>query len=228
MTGRVIWSLTIACAGLVLTTQDLDAQTSRALPPTLAIVEFEAKPGGSILPPPHLGKTLADLLMDRLVASGAYRVVDARWLPPVVDGPAGHDSLHALRAQLQAAGVDYVVLGSMTRFTTEDRRRVYGGAVIIPALAAVRKNRFELAVGITVRMVDVRSGEVATTATAQSTSERRKLGVGGAAFFAHGGGGGFSSSNGNSRDAMLDEAVRKAVVTAAQGLVNAAPRLARN
>jgi curli biogenesis system outer membrane secretion channel CsgG len=214
--------------GLAFTTHSLEAQAPHSLPPTLAIVEFEATPGGSILPPPHLGKTLADLLMDRLVASGAYRVVDARWLPPVAGGPMPHGSLEALRAQLQSAGVDYVVIGSMTRFSTEDRSRTYGGAVIIPLLAAARRKRFELAVGITVRMVDVRSGEVATTATGQSTSQRRSLALGGGAFVARGGGAGFSSSNGNSRDAMLDEAIRKAVVTAAQSLVNAAPRLARD
>jgi curli biogenesis system outer membrane secretion channel CsgG len=228
MTGRTIGSLGIACMVLTLTTQPGRAQATRSVPPTLAIVEFEAKPGGSLLPPPHLGKTLADLLMDRLVASGAYRVVDARWLPPVAGGPMAHDSLQALRTQLQSAGVDYVVIGSMTRFSTEDRGRTYGGAVIVPVLGALHKKRVELAVAITVRMVDVRSGEIATTATAQSTSQRKKLALGGAAFFASGGGGGFSSSNGNSRDAMLDEAIRKAVVTAAQGLVNAAPRLARN
>ena len=48
--------------------------------PTLAIVDFETTPAGSVLPPPHMGSALAGLMLDRLVASGQYRVLDGRWL----------------------------------------------------------------------------------------------------------------------------------------------------
>ena len=86
--------------------------------------------------------------------------------------------------------VDYLVLRSMTQFTAENRRRTYGGGLVVPLLAGVRRNRIELVVGITVRVVDVRSGEVATTATAQGISDRKALRVGALGLFSRGGGGG--------------------------------------
>ena len=80
-------------------------------------------------------------------------------------------------------------------------------------------------IGITVRVVDARSGEVATTATAQGVSDRGRVAVGALGLFSRGGGGGFSKESTESRDAQLSEAVQRAVATAAQGIVNAAPRL---
>ena len=54
----------------------------------------------------------------------------------------------------------------------------YGGGLIVPLVAGVRRNRIELVVGITVRVVDVRLGEVATTVTSQGMSDRRAVKVG--------------------------------------------------
>ena len=192
--------------------------------PTLAIVDFETTPAGSVLPPPHLGAALAGLMLDRLVASGQYRVLDGRWLN--VSGAAhGGLTMDAAREYAASAGVDYLVLGSMTQFSAETRRRTYGGGVVVPLLAGVRRHKVELVIGITVRVVDARSGEIATTATAHGVSDRGRVAVGALGFFSRGGGGGFSKESIGSRDAQLSEAIQRAVATAAQGIVNAAPKL---
>ena len=131
-------------------------------------------------------------------------------------------NLDAVREYAESAGVDYLVLGSITQFSTENRRRTYGGGLVLPLLAGVRRHRNELIVGITVRLVDVRSGEIATSATSQGVSDRQRLKIGALGLFSRGGGGGFSNESTESRDALLSEAVARAVATAAQGIVNAA------
>jgi len=116
----------------------------------------------------------------------------------------------------------------MTQFSAERRRRTYGGGLIVPLLAGVRRNRIELVIGITVRVVDVRSGEVATTATSQGMSDRRAVKVGALGLFSHGGGGAYSNESTESKDAQLGEAVQRAVATAAQGIINAGAKLRRS
>ena len=198
LVGSLLMVMTLA--GALGATSDLQPR------PTLAIVDFETTPAGSVLPPPHLGSALAGLMLDRLVASGQYRVLDGRWLK-IGRLEDGYMNMDGAREYVESAGVDYLVLGSMTQFSAENRRRTYGGGLVVPLLAGVRRNKIELVVGITVRVVDVRSGEVATTATAQGMSDRKALRVGALGLFSRGGGGGFSNDSTGSRDAQLGEAV---------------------
>ena len=218
-----IWSRLVGTLVIVVTLASALSAASQSRP-TLAIVDFETTPAGSVLPPPHMGSALAGLMLDRLVASGQDRVLDGRWLK--IDLATDRDTnLDAVMEYAKSAGVDYLVLGSMTQFSAESRRRTYGGAFVVPLIAGVRRQKTELVVGITVRVVDVRSGEVATTATSQGMSDRRRLNVGALGLFSRGGGGAFSNGSTESRDAQLGEAITRAVAAAAQGIVNAAPRL---
>lgn len=208
----------------------LNVVTASAAPlddrPTIAIVEFDTTPAGTVLPPPQLGVTLADLMLDKLVASERFRVLDGRWLQSTsTQGRAG--DFAALRAHAEAAGVDYLVLGSVTRFSTENRRRGVGGAALFkPLLGGYRRQKTELALAITLRIVDVRSGEVRTSVSAQGTSGRKNLALGGLGLKA-GVAGALVNAASTFRDSLLDEAMQRVVATAATGLVNAAPRLAR-
>jgi curli biogenesis system outer membrane secretion channel CsgG len=130
-----------------------------------------------------------------------------------------------MRESARAAGVDYLVAGSITRFTSERRRRGTGAGLIVPLIAGVRRQKTELVVGILVRIIDVRNGEIVTTASSHGTSDRKQVRVGALGLFVHGGGGIYSRESLDSRDAQLDEAIRAAVAMAAQGVINAAPRL---
>jgi curli biogenesis system outer membrane secretion channel CsgG len=219
LVGTLIMVVTLTTA-LVATT---DLQNR----PTLAIVDFETLPAGSLLPPPHLGSALAGLMLDRLVASGEYRVIDGRWLK-IGRAADGYMDMDSAREYAGSAGVDYLVLGSMTQFSAERRRRTYGGGLIVPLVAGVRRNTIELVIGITVRVVDVRSGEVATTATSQGMSDRKALKIGALGLFSRGGAGGYSNEATESKDAQLGEAVQRAVATAAQGIINAGSKLRRS
>ncbi len=217
---RILLSVFVAALGAAHT-----AAAQETARPTLAIVDFEATPGGWTLPPPRVGETVAALMVDRLVASSQYHVLDGRWLQ---DGTRSRPSIEGLRADAEAAGVDYLVLGSITRFSTENGQRTLGAAGFLPLLAGYRKNKSELVVGLMVRIVDVRTGEVVATATGQGNSTRTKRALGGVGLVR--GGGAAGGSNGPSspmdfRDAQLDEAITRSVQATAAGLVNAAPRL---
>src|SRR5947208_5231506 len=77
--------------------------------PTVAIIDFEASPSGWTLPPPRLGEIVAALMLDRLVAAGPYHVLDGQWL---LHGSRSPKAVDRLRDDAEAAGVDYVILGS--------------------------------------------------------------------------------------------------------------------
>jgi curli biogenesis system outer membrane secretion channel CsgG len=203
--------------------------------PTLAIVDFETTPAGSVLPPPQLGSTLADLLMDQLVRSDKYRVLDGRWLAtddtwrrPGVPDAHRRSAFERLREAAEAHGVDYLVMGSVTRFSTENRQRTVGGAAfVLPLLAGIRRAKTELALDVMIRVVDVRSGEVVTTAMSHSKAGRKQYGVGGLGPVRAGGAGLVSNKSTGFRDSLLAESAEAAVVNASQAIVNAAPRLTR-
>jgi curli biogenesis system outer membrane secretion channel CsgG len=195
--------------------------------PRVAIVDFDARPGGWTLPPPQLGTTVAQLLLDKLVGVAPYHLLDGRWLRtgerPRDPGVVSEE----LRTHARNASVDYLVLGSVTRFSAEERHRGVGGAGFhVPLLGGYRRQTTDLVVSIMVSMVDVRTGEVVATATGEGNGTRRSIRLG-AVGLLRAAGGGVSSGSSSSRDAQLDEAVHQAVAAAAQGLVNLAPRVER-
>src|SRR5437773_4642986 len=96
---RAVFFIAVALCGTAAAASD-DGR------PTVAIVGFEAAPGGWVLPPPQLGRTVADLLLDRLVSAGSFHVVDGQWL-------SRSRAVDEIRINARAAGVDYLVLGSI-------------------------------------------------------------------------------------------------------------------
>jgi len=202
-------------------------------PPTIAIFDFDATPSGRVLPPPQLGATAAQLLLDRLVASGQYRVFDAHWLEP--NGPnntPGDRWRSRARAQAAAAGADYVVLGTITRFSEEHRRRGLGGAALplplpmpFPLLGGFNRDRRELVIDVVARVVDAKSGEVVASATGDGIAARTNRTAGGFGLMRAVGGGGYLTQSSDARDAQLAEAIERSIASLANGLVNAAARL---
>src|SRR5262245_40785674 len=214
---------TVAVAGLVAAvTVGLEARQETTRRATLAIVEFDTAPGGWTLPPHELGSTLSQLMLDRLVSSGQYHVVDAGWL---TRGVRNRDAiLAAIRDGAVEHSIDYVVLGSVVRFSNESRRHA-GGLVLplaaavatrglaLPLIGAFQHNRSELVLAVTVRVVDVRTGEVVTTATGQGVASRQKLGAGGIGGV---GGAGYGTAPADYRDAVVAEAAAEAGTNAAR------------
>jgi curli biogenesis system outer membrane secretion channel CsgG len=171
--------------------------------------------------------TLAQLMLHRLVDATQFHVYDPQFLRTAASASRSRQAEAALRADAREAGVDYLVLGSVTQFSMEQRQRGFGGGGLIHGLpigGLGGRQTSSLCVSIMVRVVDVRTGEVVTTATGIGDGKRSRVAAGALAA-ALPIVGGFSRGSSNARDAQLAEAARQAVDTASAGLVNAAPRL---
>jgi curli biogenesis system outer membrane secretion channel CsgG len=192
--------------------------------PTLTVADFETDRTGW-MPPPRLGTTLAEQLTDRLVTAGAYRVMDRAWLTSGA-GESGGVPLAALIERAQGHGVDYLVVGSVTRLSIEKNSTTRGGIVPIPLVGGLfKKNKTESVIGLTIRLIDVRTGEVLATSVAQGDATHQTKSGGGIAIVGHvpivAGAGGSNSATGF-LDGLLDVAVQQAVTAAAAQLVAAA------
>jgi len=222
---RVFVSALIILVSVVLGFSPVLAQ-ERASKPAIAIADIDVRPGGWTLPPPEMGSAIAELLLAEFVSSAQFRVYDGQWLVPEGEG-GPRLSLDRLRASAIASKVDYVLLGTVTQFGTERSSR--GGGAIVPtwkflAAGALSKRKQITTVGITIKLVDAKTGEIAATAVANGYGKRtsHRLGLLGAAVGLPFGGGGGSSSQ--ARDAMLAEAVRDAVHQAALTILKFAPQ----
>jgi curli biogenesis system outer membrane secretion channel CsgG len=222
MARRAVRTALMVCVAMV----NLAAAQPRELP-RLAIADFEVTPSGSTLPPPRLGVTLAQLMLHRLVDATQFHVYDPQFLRAAASASRSRQAEEALRADARNAGVDYLVLGAVTQFSIEQKQRGFGGGGLIhhlPIGGLGGRQTSSLCLSILVRVVDVRSGEVVTTATGIGDGKRSRLTAGGLVSVLPALGG-FSSGSSNARDAQLAEATRQAVDAASTGLIHAAPRL---
>jgi curli biogenesis system outer membrane secretion channel CsgG len=199
--------------------------TSPSPRPSLTVANFDTDRTGW-MPPPHLGETLAELLTDRLVGPGPYRIVDRQWLVTAQDDPR-RVPFDALLDRAAGAGVDYLSAGAGTRLSIERQSTTGAGVLPLPfAGGLVRKHKTESVIGLTIRVIDVRTGEVVATSTSSSGASQQNSAGGGIAIIGHvpliGGGG---SSVTGFQDRLLDTAVQQAITAAADKILAAAPRL---
>jgi curli biogenesis system outer membrane secretion channel CsgG len=201
------------------------AAAAPAVRPSLTVADFDTDRTGW-MPPPRLGTTLAELLTDRLVASGQYKMTDREWLIASPDTQA-RIPLGQLVERASAAGVDYLVVGSVTRLSLEKNSSTGAGGVPLPFIGAfLHKNKTESVIGLTIRVIDVRTGEVVATSTAEKGATQKNTAGGGIAIVGHVpivAGGGTSATG--FQDRLLDTAVQQAVTEAADKLLAAASKL---
>jgi curli biogenesis system outer membrane secretion channel CsgG len=175
-----------------------------------------------------VGRDVAQLMLHRLVDAAQFHVYDPQLLRAAASASRSPQAEDALRADARDAGVDYLVLGSVTQFSMEETRRGFGGGGLIhgvPIGGFGGRRISELCLSILVRVVDVRTGEVVTTAIGTGDGRRSHVAAG-ALLAVWPGVGGFARESSNARDAQLAEATRQAVDAASAGLVSAAARLA--
>src|SRR4051812_11249171 len=105
MAGRSGW----AAVGLVLLALAISrpAAAQSVDPPRIAIVDFDARPAGTMVPPPQIGATIAQLMLNRLVEANRFRVFDGQWLRR--SAATSRDAEDALLAAARDAGIDYLV-----------------------------------------------------------------------------------------------------------------------
>lgn len=203
--------------------QEAPARTAR---PTLTVADFETDRTGW-MPPPNLGQTIAELLTDRLVEGGPYRMLDRVWIVSTPD-ERRRVPFNVLLERAADAGVEYLVAGSVTRFSQETKNSTGGGFVLPFVGGLVHKSKTESVIGLTLRVIDVRTGEVVVTATAASGAEHHE---------GHGGGigvvgpvpvfGAKGSSTTGFEDRLLDTAMQQAISNAADKILAAAPKLVK-
>ena len=220
-------SIAYPMLGAMLVASPALAQDDRRVSrPTIAVVAFDTTRTGW-MPPPGFGETVADLLTDRLVSGGAFRIIDTS-LVVLPGDDVGRMPAAMLMERATSAGVHYLVLGAVTRLSMEHRTSTGGGVVPIPIVGGlIKKKKTDSILGLTIRMVDVRTGEIITTTTVEGSSSGNTSSGGGVAGVVHLPfvAGKHSSATGI-QDGLLANAVGQAVAAVAEHLNAAAPRLA--
>jgi curli biogenesis system outer membrane secretion channel CsgG len=191
--------------------------------PTLMVAAFDTD-RTTWMPPPRLGETLAELLTDRLVAANRFRVVDALRLESQHLSTAAPGQTLLDRAT--AAGLDYLIVGALTQLSIERRSTSRLGLLPVPlAGGLIRRQKTESLVGLTIRVIDVRTGEVVAAATAQSEASDQTRSGGGLTVVSKlpivGGG---KTSVMGIQDRLLNEAVAEAIEAAADEILAAVAR----
>jgi len=222
-----------ACAvGLAALPNRAEAQSSR---PTVAVLDFDYGTvqqwwSGNW----DIGKGIADMLVDELVNDGSYRLIERKRLDAILaeqnfSNSDRADPSAASVAQIgKALGVKYMVVGSITKFGTEDSKKSVGGGGWGGGrfgVGRVGTSQGKATVAITARIIDTTTGEIMASARGEATSKRSGLLLGGGGGGGAGAMGGISMGSSDFRDTILGEATEAAVTDVATKLVNAKGRL---
>ncbi len=163
-----------------------------------------------------VGKGIADLLVQKLVQDGKYRVIERKALDKILAEQNFSNSDRADPATAakigKVLGVDAIIIGSITKFGTDDKSTTVGGGgygLGRFGLGGVQKRDAKAVCNISARMVDTGTAEILAAVTGSGQSKR-----GGASLVGAGGGGGagaFDMSSKNFGETILGEAVNQAV-----------------
>jgi curli biogenesis system outer membrane secretion channel CsgG len=126
-----------------------------------------------------LGATLADLIINRLVADGKFIVIERAALDKIIKEQNFSNSDRADPSTAvklgKIAGVDAIVIGSITQFGGESSKKstnipikIHG----IPMPVANNQKTSTVTVGVTARMIDTTSGSILASATGSGTSTK--------------------------------------------------------
>ena len=182
-----------------------------------------------------VGKGIADLLVNKLVNSGVYTVVERKAIDKII---AEQNFSNSDRADANTAakigrllGVDAIIVGSITQFGRDDKTTKLGGSAFGGiagkyGLGGVGKRNAKAVVGLSARMVNTDTGEILAAASGKGESKRSGttlLGAGGSG--SGGGSGAYDMTSSNFADTLIGEAVTEAVTGLATQLENDASRL---
>ena len=182
-----------------------------------------------------IGKGVADLLVEKLVKSGQYRVIERKAIDKIL---AEQNFSNSDRADSTTAakigrliGADAIVMGSITQFGRDDRNTNVGGSVFGSRLSkyglgGVGASKAKAVVGLSARLVSVNTGEILAVANGVGESTRTGTSLTGA-----GGGAGAAAAglidmtSTNFANTVLGEAVNAATQKLATDLDSNASRM---
>ncbi len=180
-----------------------------------------------------VGRGIADLLVEKLVQSGTYSVIERKALDKVL---AEQNFSNSDRADPNTAakigrilGVDAIILGSITQFGRDDKATTLGGFGRVTSrygLGGLQRRQAKAVVEITARMISTDTAEVLGVGHGAGESTRSGtslLGAGGSSTAA--GGGAYDMTSKNFAATLLGEAVHKAVGQLSQELEGNAAKL---
>ena len=166
-----------------------------------------------------VGKGISDMLVQKLVQDGKYRVIERAALDKIL---AEQNFSNSDRADANTAakigkvlGVDAIIIGSITQFGRDDQHtKVGGGGYGLGkyGIGGIGTSKSKAVVGITARMINTSTAEIMVAVTGNGESERGStslLGGGGSGW--SGGGGGLDMGSSNFGATILGEATHKAV-----------------
>lgn len=208
------------------------AQSQR---PTVAVLSFEY---GTIQRwwsgTQDIGEGISDLLVDELVNDGSFRIIERKRLDAVLaeqnfsQSERADPSAKTLAQVGKVLGVKYLVVGSITKFGTEQSSKRFGGGGFGSryGVGDVGTSKGKANVAITARLIDTTTAEILASAKGEGTSKRSGL------LLSGGGGGGGGAGLGriefgasDFKDTILGEATEVAVKQTAAKLVAAKSRL---
>jgi len=166
-----------------------------------------------------IGKGIADLLVDKLVADGVYSVIERNQLDKVL---AEQNFSNSNRADPNSAaqigrvlGVESIIVGSITQFGRDDRKMDTGGLGSTAGrfgIGGLSRSKSTAVVAITARMINVNTAEILVSATGKGESTRSGTGlVGGGGSWAGAGAGALDMRSSNFGNTILGEATKAAV-----------------
>jgi len=135
-----------------------------------------------------LGKGIADMVEAKLVESGQFRVYERRRMDVVMGEQDGSNSSRfdprtAVKLG-QLTGAEYVVLGSITRLGRDDGRKGFNvggwlGRYVPGGDLVIGKGEAKAVVGLTLKLVNARTGEIVLSSEALGQSMRGSKTLGG-------------------------------------------------
>ncbi len=174
-----------------------------------------------------IGKGISDMLIDRLVNDGTYRVIERNQIDKILKE---QNFSNSNRADANTAakighilGVDAVIVGDITQFGRDDKSRNIGGMLgkwgSGYGLGHVGTHKAKAVVAITARLIDTNTGEILASTTGKGESQRSGTNLlGGGAGTGGYGAGEVGMNSTNFAQTIIGEATSEAVTKLAQGL----------
>jgi curli biogenesis system outer membrane secretion channel CsgG len=182
-----------------------------------------------------IGKGIADILVDKLVNDGVYRVIERKQLDKIL---AEQNFSNSDRADKDSAakiarilGVDAIIVGSITQFGRDDKSTNIGGGAATNALGrfgigGVKTSKSTAVCTITARMIDTSTAEILASVQGHGEETRNGTGIVGAGgSYAGMAGGALDMKSSNFANTILGAAVNKATTDVAHGLAQKAASL---
>ncbi len=174
-----------------------------------------------------IGKGISDLLIERLVNTGTYSVIERNAINKVM---AEQNFSNSDRADANTAakigrilGVDAIIVGSITQFGRDDKSTGVGGGALSRVsgrfgLGGAARTSAKAVVAVTARMINTDTGEIMATSKGLGESSRKGVSLTGAGGGSVVGAGAVDMTSKNFASTLIGEAVTNAVAQVAQEL----------